>query len=162
MHRDRAVKVIGIDPGLSGALWYDSGHYVYSWLDMPTIEVNGKRNIDGHAIRDWIVEIGHVDHVILEHVQGVQGSGATGAFTFGFGAGLIEGLLIALDRPYTKVRPQRWTKDLGIQRDKGAHRLAAQALHPHHAQVFARVKDDGRADAALLCHWWNRTTAKAA
>jgi crossover junction endodeoxyribonuclease RuvC len=54
------------------------------------------------------------------------------------------------------VRPQQWTKDLGVGADKGAHREAAMRLYPGDAEQFMRVKDDGRADAALLAHWWLR------
>jgi crossover junction endodeoxyribonuclease RuvC len=59
-------------------------------------------------------------------------------------------------RPVTFVRPQVWTKALGVGSDKGAHREAACRLFPTDAEQFARVKDDGRADAALLAHWWMR------
>jgi hypothetical protein len=84
------------------------------------------------------------------------GSGATSAFAFGRGLGVIEGALASFERPTTMVRPQVWTKALGVGSDKGAHRLAAQRLWPADAQVFNRVKDDGRADAALLAHWYLR------
>jgi crossover junction endodeoxyribonuclease RuvC len=93
---------------------------------------------------------------ILEHVQGVQGTGATSAFSFGRGFGVVEGVLAALFIPHTLVRPQSWTKALGVSRDKGSHRAAASRLWPQHADLFARAKDDGRADAALLCHWYMR------
>lgn len=146
--------VIGIDPGLSGAIIAIDRGRVQSCLDMPTIEVRGKRRINGHAIHDWIVVHGPVDMVIVEEVQGVQGTGATSAFTFGHGAGLLEGILIASQRPYTLVRPQVWTKKLGVTRDKGAHRQLAQRLYPHNSALFDRVRDDGRADAALIAHWW--------
>jgi hypothetical protein len=43
---------------------------------------------------------------------------------------------------------------MGVSRDKGQHRAAAQNLFPQQAAAFARVKDDGRADAALLVAWW--------
>ena len=102
----------------------------------------------GETRRIWQVVL------LIEEVQGVQGAGATSAFTFGFGAGLLEGILIAARRPYMKVRPQVWTKALGVARDKGDHRQLAQRLYPESAHLFARVKDDGRADAALIAYWW--------
>ena len=147
------TAVIGIDPGLSGALVHVDGIST-GLLDMPTIDVRGKRRIDGYAVHDWIIGMGPVDMVVIEEVQGVQGTGATSAFTFGFGAGLLEGILIAARRPYMKVRPQVWTKALGVARDKGDHRQLAQRLYPESAHLFARVKDDGRADAALIAYWW--------
>jgi crossover junction endodeoxyribonuclease RuvC len=123
---------------------------------MPTIEVRGKKRISAVHLRDLLVDIGPALMVVVEDVQGVQGSGATSAFSFGRGCGVIEGVLAGLDRPVTYVTPQRWTKDLGVGADKGAHRLMAQRLWPFDADLFGRVKDDGRADAALLAHWWMR------
>lgn len=154
--------VIGIDPGVSGAVAfvYPDGIQVD---DMPTVEVRGKRHVCPHGLRDALRQhdLQAVAAVVLEHVQGVQGTGATSAFSFGRSFGLVEGLVAGLTLPLVLVRPQVWTKDLGVSRDKGSHRRAACNLWPKDAWLFARVKDDGRADAALLCHWWMRH-AKAA
>jgi len=154
--------VIGIDPGVSGAVAfvYPDGVHVD---DMPTVEVRGKRHVCPHGLRDRLRQhdLQAVVAVVLEHVQGVQGTRATSAFSFGRSFGLVEGLVAGLTLPLVLVRPQVWTKDLGVSRDKGSHRRAACNLWPKDAGLFARVKDDGRADAALLCHWWMRH-AKAA
>lgn len=151
------MTILGIDPGVSGALVLvsDGDLHVH---DMPVVEVRGKRVIDAARLTG-LLSTGfpfRPDMVVLEHVQGVQGSGATSAFAFGRGFGLVEGVVTALGLPLTLVRPQTWTKALGVSRDKGQHRLTAGQLWPRHAALFARVKDDGRADAALLCHWYAR------
>lgn len=148
-------RILGIDPGINGAFALVIANTV-GVVDMPTIEVRGKRRPSAHGIVDLIVRTGPVDLVIVEDVQGVQGSGATSAFNFGRGAGVIEGVLAALERPVRYVTPQAWTKDLGVTRDKGAHREMASRLFPGAADLFARVKDDGRADAALLAYWGSR------
>jgi crossover junction endodeoxyribonuclease RuvC len=149
--------VIGIDPGVSGAVAfvYPDGIQVD---DMPTVEVRGKRHVCPHGLMARLRQhnLQAVDAVVLEHVQGVQGTGATSAFSFGRSFGLVEGVVAGLALPLVLVRPQAWTKALGVSRDKGAHRQAAANLWPRQASLFARVKDDGRADAALLCHWWIR------
>lgn len=153
--------IIGIDPGVSGAIAIVGGSRV-SCHDMPTIEIRGKRHVSPAGLRDILATAdadGHIDAVVLEHVQGVQGTGATSAFSFGRSFGLVEGVVAGMTLPLTLVRPQAWTKALGVSRDKGAHRQAAINLWPKHADLFARVKDDGRADAALLAHWWIRNGA---
>ena len=147
------TDTIGIDPGLSGAFALLHHDRLQVVVDMPTIEVRGKRRIDTAAVVDIIVGFGQVDTVTIEDVQGVQGSGATGAFTFGRGVGILEGVVIALGRPLTYVRPQVWTKAMGVSRDKGSHRECARRRWPEHTDLFARVKDDGRADAALIGYW---------
>lgn len=146
--------VIGIDPGLSGAIVAVDGRDM-AYHDMPTVEVRGRRHVDAYRLRE-ILRGMDADMVVLEHVQGVQGTGATSAFSFGRGFGVVEGVLAALEKPTTFVRPQVWTKALGVGSDKGEHRRAAMRAWPRYASVFSRVKDDGRADAALLCHWWAR------
>jgi crossover junction endodeoxyribonuclease RuvC len=150
--------VIGVDPGVCGAIAVIGDGHVHCH-DMPTTEINGKRRVCPvgltaamQAIRDLNV----VEMVILEHVQGVQGTGATSAFSFGRGFGIVEGVLAACYLPHRLVRPQVWTKALGVSRDKGAHRDAASRLWPKFSHLFSRVKDDGRADAVLMAHWWMR------
>lgn len=149
--------IVGIDPGVSGALAVVRGKDV-SCHDMPTVEIRGKRHVDPVGLRDILatIDMDGIDMVVLEHVQGVQGTGATSAFSFGRSFGLVEGVIAGMTLPLTLVRPQVWTKALAVSRDKGQHRDAARRLWPQRAALFARVKDDGRADAALLCHWWTR------
>jgi crossover junction endodeoxyribonuclease RuvC len=146
------TRIIGIDPGLCGALAVLEAGRV-DVFDMPTIRVRDKKRIDTAALVRLLVDIGPVDLVAVEDVQGVQGSGSTSAFTFGRGIGIIEGVLAAFERPAMWVTPQRWTKALGVSRDKGEHRQRAARLFPADADLFARVKDDGRADAALIAHY---------
>ena len=148
--------ILGIDPGLDGALIAVDRGQVMHCHDMPTITVRGKRRVDEAALVRIIVDLGPLELVAVEDVQGVQGSGATSAFSFGYGVGVIAGVLVALERPVIRVTPQAWTKALGVGSDKGAHRLAAARLFPADADLFARVKDDGRADAALIAYYAGR------
>lgn len=151
------MTILGIDPGVSGALALVSSGEIHV-VDMPVVEVRGKRHIDAARLAK-LISTGFpyiANHVVLEHVQGVQGSGATSAFSFGRGFGIVEGVVTALGLPLTLIRPQTWTKELRVSRDKGEHRLVASRLWPAQAELFARVKDDGRADAALLAHWYAR------
>ncbi len=152
------TTIIGIDPGVAGAIACVIEDTIVV-QDMPTIEVRGKRLVDVHGLARYLDGFGVTSHAVLEHVQGVQQSGATSAFGFGRSFGVCEGVLAGLGVPMTLVRPQAWTRDLAVSRDKGEHRRAAMRLWPAHAELFSRVKDDGRADAALLCHWWGRARA---
>jgi crossover junction endodeoxyribonuclease RuvC len=157
--------VIGIDPGLDGAIVvcsHDAGEMLSYW-DMPIVSVTStkvRRFVSPHGVRDILAAwLDHDPHVVLEHVEAVQQSGATSAFAFGRGFGTIEGVVAGLRLPYELVRPQAWTKALGVPRDKGAHRLTAMRLWPAQSSAFALVKHDGRADAALLCSWYARRNA---
>lgn len=152
--------VIGIDPGLSGAVVVVHDGIVTRCHDTPVVEtvVNGKkrRRIDPHGLVGILTSIGPVNMVVLEQAGARPGEGATSSFTNGRNFGVIEGVLATLARPYTTVAPQTWTKQMRVGPDKGNHRLEAMRLFPASADLFARVKDDGRADAALLASWWTR------
>ena len=65
------------------------------------------------------------------------------------------GAAAALQMPTTAVTPQVWMKAVGRQKgkNKDASRARACQLFPSYAHYFERKKDDGRADAALLCYY---------
>lgn len=145
------LRIAGIDPGIGGAvaLLTDFGVEAH---DMPVVEIRGRRHVCPAGVRRLVADL-RPDVVVLEHVQGVQGTGATSAFSFGRSFGLVEGVIAGMQLRLVLVRPQVWTAALRVSRDKGSHRAEACRLWPRHAQLFARVRDDGRADAALIAHW---------
>jgi crossover junction endodeoxyribonuclease RuvC len=74
-------------------------------------------------------------------------------FAFGRAAGLLEGALAGLGIPVTLVTPQEWQKGMRVIGGKDGARARAAELWPGQAGLFARVKDDGRADAALMASY---------
>jgi crossover junction endodeoxyribonuclease RuvC len=151
--------VIGIDPGISGAIsvfdWYTKS--LLEVYDMPTLEVDSgktkKRHISAVTLRD-ILEIYPDSHVVVEKVGAMPGQGVVSMWNFGRSAGIIEGVVAALRMPSTYVTPQQWTKAVGRAAGKDASRMRAMELFPTRADLFKRVKDDGRADAALIAYWY--------
>jgi crossover junction endodeoxyribonuclease RuvC len=107
------------------------------------------------------IEAGGPLHIAIEHVGAMPGQGLTSTFRFGMGYGIWLGLVAGLGHPYTLVRPQIWKPKMmgGRGRDKSAARLRAIELFPAMADQLARVKDDGRAEALLLCEWLRREGA---
>ena len=152
--------IFGIDPGVSGAIacWRDGDRTIYKVEDLPVIEVavgKGKRKQFQPAIFSRMIldEVPYSEiecHAYLEHVQSMPGEGAVGAFSFGRGFGQIEGVLAGIGIPYTLVRPAKWKAALGVPADKGGARALACRRCPDLAPQFARVKDDGRAEATLI------------
>jgi crossover junction endodeoxyribonuclease RuvC len=151
--------VIGIDPGISGAIsvfdWYTKS--LLEVYDMPTLEVDSgktkKRHISAVTLRD-ILEIYPDSHVVVEKVGAMPGQGVVSMWNFGRSAGIIEGVVAALRMPSTYVTPQQWTKAVGRAAGKDSSRMRAMELFPTRADLFKRVKDDGRADAALIAYWY--------
>jgi crossover junction endodeoxyribonuclease RuvC len=52
--------------------------------------------------------------------------------------------------PMTLVTPAKWKSYLGLNKDKGLSRSLASQRWPAQADLFKRVKDDGRSEACLL------------
>jgi len=147
--------ICAIDPGYTGAIAFLSDNGVLiEVVDMPVIKHAGKTRI---VATDLAVMLDSrsmdIAYLVIERVGARPGQGVTSMFNFGYGAGLIEGICAALFLPYFHVLPQTWKKQVGVGADKGACRAMAQKLWPRAAGQFARVKDDGRADAALLGYW---------
>jgi crossover junction endodeoxyribonuclease RuvC len=71
-------------------------------------------------------------------------------FSFGRSVGIIEGVLAARQIPVTFTTPQAWQKQSGAAKGKDGSRQRVMELFPSQAHLFARVKDDGRADAVLI------------
>lgn len=152
--------IIGIDPGASGALaFFDPKTGRFDVIDMPIVEIErggkAKREISPHllasALNDWPPAVAW-----LEKVGAMPGQGVSSMFQFGRGVGMVEGVLAGLNISVNYVTPQRWQKDVGVRGGKDGARLRAVELFPKYANLFARKKDDGRADAALIA-WYGAT-----
>ena len=152
--------VYGIDPGLSGAIAivHASANMVtlHDVIDMPVVEVerNGKmkREVSAAGLAELFLVRRHYleSFAYVERVGAMPGQGVSSVFSFGRSTGIIEGVLAALKIPVTIVTPQSWQKTMAVRGGKDGSRARAMELLPREARMFARVKDDGRADAALI------------
>lgn len=147
---------LGIDPGLSGALaLYDPLTDELIIKDMPTFtkKVGGKqkRILDLYGLANIIDPyVPHIKKAIVEQVGAAPGQGVTSMFSFGFSAGCAQMVVAANFIPMTTELPQIWKKAMRLGKGKDAARQEASRLLPRHSEKWARVKDDGRAEAALL------------
>ena len=79
--------------------------------------------------------------------------GVAGAGAFGESYGVMLMGVVASGCAYTEVRPGVWGRSIKLHGGKDNSRRMAGRLFPAHAGLFARQKDDGRSDAALI-GWW--------
>lgn len=160
----KPMGYIGCDPGLGGALALlrpDLGDLIV--IDTPTHEIRGKRRVDlyglGRLILGWAAgEDGHV-RAIVENVGAMPGQSPNGMFNFGFAAGALQAAIAAADLPMMLVVPQVWKKAYGIpggRENKDMARQKASMIFPKYAHLWARKKDDGRAEAVLLAHYGSK------
>ena len=154
MSSNRA-RIIGIDPGNTGAIAYMDAEELIIW-DMPTfqIEKNGKvrHRIDSQGIYNLLKDM-KVDQVYIELVNALPGNGAAHSFTFGFGCGIIEGVVTACCLPFTMVSPMKWKAALTCPKDKDGARHRASQLMPLYSDNWKLKKHDGRAEAALIAYY---------
>lgn len=147
--------VVGVDPGITGAFAVltdasvDGGSAAVH--DMP---VHGKF-VDGRAVAALLSTVGNA-LVVIEDVHAMPINGSIGSFSLGRSKGIVEGVIAALGLRCEYVSPQRWKKEMRLSKDKGASRRMAADLYPDLSQTFARVKDDGRAEALLIAHWYRK------
>ena len=144
---------LGIDPGKNGAaVLLDGDSRIVACWDTPTIKAGGKTLYDMSALTA-IVHTAKIDgaHVAIERVHAMPGQGVTSTFSFGEGYGIWLGMIGYAELPLSYYTPQAWQKSMlaGMPKGKGSSRLRAKQLWPT-CKLFDRVKDDGRADAALI------------
>ena len=150
------TNVIGIDIGARGALALLSpAGDLLDVADMPILR-------DGPANRPnvnapLLANIGRrwqASQAFVEYVGARPKEGPTGAFAFGRSKGVIVGVCAAIELPVAFLTPPVWKRAVGIPPGKDGAKDAARSeairRWPGQAALFARVKDDGRAEAALI------------
>lgn len=144
---------IGIDPGLSGSLVaLEVDFSVIHHEPMPTLMVGKKNRVNGSAVAQFVRRFqGERIRAVLEQVGAMPGQGVSSMFSFGHSAGVIEGVLMALEVPYVCVTPQSWKKSAGlIGKDKDAARSHCARLYPDLRILDLKGKGQAVADAILI------------
>lgn len=149
--------ILGIDVGISGAVALLDGGKLVEVHDMPTVSktVGGKKKkrIDARALYQ-ILQFEKLEHAFVEIVTARPGQGVSSMFAFGQASGIAEAIAWVMTPDVTGVRPNTWKKHFDlIGSDKMASRSLASHLWPDMKDKFKRVKDDGRAEAALIGLW---------
>ena len=155
----KPLLYIGADPGGSGAFAVlDAVTAAIQTFAFQTVKARGRgRELVWAPACDWLDETAPTylrAHAIIEKVGARPGNGGSSMFKFGAGAGAIQGIMAQRRTPVTYVTPAVWKAHFKLLgRDKGASRARACELFPMYARLFARAKDDGVAEAALLAKY---------
>ena len=155
--------IIGIDPGISGAISIIENKKILEVYDTPTM-IDGKKNkkqINSAQVKNIIKERLNGDKeviVVVEHVNAMPGQGVTSMFNFGQSFGVIKGICAALSLPIYFVRPTKWKKHFNlIKTNKDASRTKVIEVYPELSSKLHRKKDSNRADAILIALYFNDT-----
>lgn len=150
------MRVIGIDPGASGAIVLLSDGVPVEWMLMPTMKIGSATRVNAAALAQFIGEQWEspIDHVYVEAVHSMPGQGVASSFNFGHSCGVVMGVLGALGMPHTLVTPQAWKKRAGlIGTDKDAARSRALQMWPTWTELSQKIKGQAFADAALIARY---------
>ncbi len=147
--------IVGIDPGITGAIAFVDHHRNYNVEDIPVM-AKGKgtskvRNqVNGAALKSLLMTE-PVGRVCIERVSSMPGQGAASIFSLGDTFGCIRGVCAALGLPVDIITPQQWKKHYKLGSDKEVVRAKAIELFPD--APLGRKKDHNRAEALLIARY---------
>jgi Holliday junction resolvasome RuvABC endonuclease subunit len=139
------TTIIGIDPGLTGAIAATAGETLLWVEDMPVAD--GRIAI---PLLRQIFESDPPELIAVERVHSMPKQGVSSTFKFGQAYGTALG--VASHWRTVHITPQQWKSTFRLTgKDKDAARALAIELWPGHADLFARkARGQARADAALI------------
>jgi len=160
------MKIIGIDPGLNGAIALLEDNKVKEIFDVPVMPEGkkNKRQLNSaqlvKMLRDIISENEEIV-VVVENVSAMPGQGVTSMFNFGQTFGAIKGICAALGLPIFFVRPAKWKKHFDlINSSKDASRTKAIEMYPSISDQLSKKKDVNKSDAILIARFYSETRLK--
>ena len=157
------MHVIGIDPGLTGALSMIGHQGEFKHLaDVPTMQrmVEAKKGrvmnqvncaAAREILRDWLQDIDReAVHVVIELPIAFPGQNVGSVAASFLTAGHLEATVASLGLAHTLVRPAEWKKALKLTSSKEQCRASAIRRWPAAAPLLKRVMDHNRAESLLL------------
>ena len=163
------MLIIGIDPGISGAICFFENGHVKEIINMPVM-ADGKKNkrqINGPQTYNEILRrIKNYPKkditVVIEQVSAMPGQGVTSMFNFGQSFGVIKGICSAMQLSMFFIRPAKWKKYFGlIKTEKDASRTKVIEIFPYISSELSRKKDSNKADAVLIASFFYNTFNKS-
>ena len=142
------MLIIGIDPGISGAICFFENGEIKDVIDMPNM-AEGKKNkkqINGPQLFNELdrriqnIQKKNIS-VVVERVSAMPGQGVTSMFNFGQSFGVIKGICAAMQLPIFFVRPAKWKKyfDL-INTQKDSSRAKVIEIFPKVSAILSKKK----------------------
>ena len=155
--------IIGIDPGINGAISVLKNKKIIEVYDTPTM-IDGKKNkrqINGAQVTNIIKERLNTNDeviVVVEQVNAMPGQGVTSMFNFGQSFGVLKGICSAMQLSMYFVRPAKWKKYFNlINSEKDASRTKAIQIFPYVSEKLSKKKDGNKADAILIASFFYET-----
>jgi hypothetical protein len=152
------VHIAGVDPGKQGAIVIvnELGYIVAK--SVMFLDSGGE--LDPWAYQEFLKQH-KVDHVVIEHVHAIFGSGAKATFNFGMSFMFCTLIPKLMKLPYQLVLPTEWQKVMHKGMDKKIKAkqrslIVAHRLWPNadlRASERCKAPHDGIVDALLISEW---------
>ena len=162
------MRIIGIDPGLSGAIAILDDLKISDMFDMPVMPEGKKNKKQLNSAQLVKIIKRHIlsndnTFVIVEQVGAMPGQGVTSMFNFGQTFGAIKGICASLNLPIFYVRPAKWKKHFDlINSSKDASRTKVIEMYPSISERLSKKKDVNKADAILIARYFKECKAQFA
>ena len=162
------MLIIGIDPGITGAICFFEDGELKDVIDMPTMasgnknkkQINGSQIFNEISLRIQNYKSENIN-VIVEQVSAMPGQGVTSMFNFGQSFGVLKGVCAAMQLPIFFVRPAKWKKHFDlINSSKDASRTKAIEMYPSISDQLSKKKDVNKSDAILIARFYSETRFK--
>lgn len=166
--------VLGVDPGLTGAITaICSLRGLIECADLPASD-NGldtgsmKRWVDVGLLRSllaaWSLRHDFARDDVCAVIERPIPMPTLPAQTIGSqfdSFGTIRGVLGCMLKPDAVhvISTHEWKRSYGLKNDKDAARELAQRLYPDGHEHFKRVRDHNRAESCLIARYWLRSVA---
>ena len=147
------MRVIGIDPGLSGAIAILEEKKVIGVFEMPVMAEGkkNKRQLNSAQLVNIIQDnLNNKEEaiIVVEQVNAMPGQGVTSMFNFGQTFGAIKGVCAAL----------KWKKHFElINASKDSSRTKVIEMYPTLSNQLTKKKDVNKSDAILIARFYFET-----
>lgn len=152
------VAVVGIDPGLTGAIALTNKDGCVGLWDIPVEATTGfiKHRVNVNALSEIIDDILTMYPralFVLERVASRPAQGVASVFSIGDTVGCIRGILAAYGVSPTVVEPAKWKQGLGLGKEKEESMDMAKSVFPGLESKLSRKRDHNRAEALMIAYW---------
>ena len=152
--------IIGIDPGLTGAIAYltEDGRFFKvadMWVTQAGSSRKVKNEVNAAAVFAELRTLPVPSIVVIERVHSMPKMASQTVFSMGDSFGVVRAVAASLGIPTVFVEPKEWNKHFGLGKDKEESRALAVQLFPE--APLSLVKHHNRAESMLIALWYVHT-----
>lgn len=147
------MLVLGVDPGISGGIAFLRDDRWLAADDIPVVA--GEVDVDTlvRRVREMAPDL-----AVIERASAMPKQGVSSTFKFGMAYGALRTVVALCEIPSHLVTARKWKDHFNLDGDKEKSRALAIRMWPG-CGLFARKKDHGRAEAALIALYGLRAFA---